>query len=109
MGNLQRVLMALWVFPYVGVRSRLADARTNITRLAAVCWRANDKGVGLALVVPQVPGNKLTRESPSGAAAAAPLGSKLLLRNLRVLNLGCQGKGGKRANIADLRGRARRW
>ncbi|KAF1551236.1 Phospholipid transfer protein C2CD2L, partial [Eudyptula albosignata] len=41
-----------------------------------------------------VPGNKLTRESPSGAAAAAPLGSKLLLRNLRVLNLGCQGKGG---------------
>ncbi|XP_056365795.1 phospholipid transfer protein C2CD2L isoform X3 [Oenanthe melanoleuca] len=38
--------------------------------------------------------NKVTRESPSGAAAAAPLGSKLLLRNLRVLNLGCQGKGG---------------
>ncbi|NWI39091.1 C2C2L protein, partial [Picathartes gymnocephalus] len=37
--------------------------------------------------------NKLTRESPSGVAAA-PLGSKLLLRNLRVLNLGCQGKGG---------------
>ncbi|KAF1568679.1 UNVERIFIED_CONTAM: Phospholipid transfer protein C2CD2L, partial [Eudyptes robustus] len=41
-----------------------------------------------------VPSNKLTRESPSGVAAAAPLGSKLLLRNLRVLNLGCQGKGG---------------
>ncbi|NWI05288.1 C2C2L protein, partial [Tichodroma muraria] len=40
-----------------------------------------------------VPSNKLTRESPSGVAAA-PLGSKLLLRNLRVLNLGCQGKGG---------------
>ncbi|KAM6044639.1 phospholipid transfer protein C2CD2L isoform 3-T5 [Theristicus caerulescens] len=40
-----------------------------------------------------VPINKLTRESPSGVAAA-PLGSKLLLRNLRVLNLGCQGKGG---------------
>ncbi|NWI55126.1 C2C2L protein, partial [Calyptomena viridis] len=39
-----------------------------------------------------VPSNKLTRESPSGVAAA-PLGSKLLLRNLRVLNLGCQGKG----------------
>ncbi|NXD42732.1 C2C2L protein, partial [Copsychus sechellarum] len=38
--------------------------------------------------------NKVTRESPSGIAAAAPLGSKLLLRNLRVLNLGCQGKGG---------------
>ncbi|KFQ32185.1 C2 domain-containing protein 2-like, partial [Mesitornis unicolor] len=41
-----------------------------------------------------VPGNRLTRESPSGVAAA-PLGSKLLLlRNLRALNLGCQGKGG---------------
>ncbi|XP_071432546.1 phospholipid transfer protein C2CD2L isoform X2 [Pithys albifrons albifrons] len=40
-----------------------------------------------------VPSNKLSRESPSGVAAA-PLGSKLLLRNLRVLNLGCQGKGG---------------
>ncbi|NXE15105.1 C2C2L protein, partial [Lophotis ruficrista] len=40
-----------------------------------------------------VPSNKLTRESPS-RVAAAPLGSKLLLRNLRVLNLGCQGNGG---------------
>ncbi|XP_032937533.1 phospholipid transfer protein C2CD2L isoform X4 [Catharus ustulatus] len=40
-----------------------------------------------------VPSNKLTRESLSGVGAA-PLGSKLLLRNLRVLNLGCQGKGG---------------
>ncbi|XP_014115332.1 PREDICTED: C2 domain-containing protein 2-like isoform X3 [Pseudopodoces humilis] len=40
-----------------------------------------------------VPSNKLTRESLSGVAEA-PLGSKLLLRNLRVLNLGCQGKGG---------------
>ncbi|XP_075298659.1 phospholipid transfer protein C2CD2L isoform X2 [Opisthocomus hoazin] len=41
----------------------------------------------------EVPSNKLTRESPSGVAAA-PLGSKLVLRNLRVLNLGCQEKGG---------------
>ncbi|KAM6998525.1 phospholipid transfer protein C2CD2L [Passerculus sandwichensis] len=40
-----------------------------------------------------VPSNKLTQECPS-RVAAAPLGSKLLLRNLRVLNLGCQGKGG---------------
>ncbi|XP_009575863.1 PREDICTED: C2 domain-containing protein 2-like, partial [Fulmarus glacialis] len=40
-----------------------------------------------------VPSNKLIQESPS-RVAAAPLGSKLLLRNLRVLNLGCQGKGG---------------
>ncbi|NXB73622.1 C2C2L protein, partial [Donacobius atricapilla] len=40
-----------------------------------------------------VPSNKLTRDSPS-RVAAAPLGSKLLLKNLRVLNLGCQGKGG---------------
>ncbi|NXC80894.1 C2C2L protein, partial [Cercotrichas coryphoeus] len=38
--------------------------------------------------------NEVTQESPSGIAAAAPLGSKLLLRNLRVLNLGCQGKAG---------------
>ncbi|KAJ7416997.1 C2 domain-containing protein 2-like protein [Willisornis vidua] len=45
------------------------------------------------LQLPEVPSNKLSRESPSGVAAA-PLGSKLLLRNLRVLNLGCQGKGG---------------
>ncbi|NXX78049.1 C2C2L protein, partial [Urocolius indicus] len=41
----------------------------------------------------EVPGNKLTRETPPGAAAA-PRPCKLLLRNLRVLNLGCQGKGG---------------
>ncbi|NXM75633.1 C2C2L protein, partial [Serilophus lunatus] len=41
-----------------------------------------------------VPSSKVTREAPPGAAAAATLGSKLLLRNLRVLNLGCQGKGG---------------
>ncbi|NXY49960.1 C2C2L protein, partial [Ceuthmochares aereus] len=40
-----------------------------------------------------VTSNKLTRESPS-RAAAAPQGSKLLLRSFRVLNLGCQGKGG---------------
>ncbi|KAM9370071.1 phospholipid transfer protein C2CD2L [Phaethornis superciliosus] len=37
--------------------------------------------------------HKLVRESPYGTGAT-PLGSKLLLRNLRVLNLGCQGKGG---------------
>ncbi|NXF33253.1 C2C2L protein, partial [Nyctibius bracteatus] len=40
-----------------------------------------------------VPANKLARESPC-RVAAAPLRSKLLLRDLRVLNLGCQGKGG---------------
>ncbi|XP_026719648.1 phospholipid transfer protein C2CD2L isoform X2 [Athene cunicularia] len=40
-----------------------------------------------------VSSNKLTQESPSGVVVA-PLGSKLLLRNLRVLNLGCQGKEG---------------
>ncbi|KAM4646462.1 phospholipid transfer protein C2CD2L isoform 5-T10 [Amazona ochrocephala] len=38
-----------------------------------------------------VASDKLTRESLS---IVAPLGSKLLLRNLRVLNLGCQGEGG---------------
>ncbi|KFV74830.1 C2 domain-containing protein 2-like, partial [Dryobates pubescens] len=37
--------------------------------------------------------NKLIQDPPAGVAAA-PLGSKLLLRNLRVLNLGCQGKRG---------------
>ncbi|NWH81857.1 C2C2L protein, partial [Piaya cayana] len=52
-----------------------------------------------------VTSNKLTRESPS-RAAAAPQGSKLLLRSLRVLNLGCQGKGGKRENTHDLQGQA---
>ncbi|NXX97803.1 C2C2L protein, partial [Centropus bengalensis] len=40
-----------------------------------------------------VPSDKLARESPS-RVAATPLGSKLLLRNLRVLNLGFQGKEG---------------
>ncbi|NWU71680.1 C2C2L protein, partial [Pterocles burchelli] len=40
-----------------------------------------------------VPGTKTTRESPAGPAAA-PLASRLLLRNLRVLNLGCPGQGG---------------
>ncbi|NXR63677.1 C2C2L protein, partial [Rhadina sibilatrix] len=40
-----------------------------------------------------VPSNKLTRESPS-RVAVVPLSSKLLLRNLRVLNFSCQGKGG---------------
>ncbi|NXG49556.1 C2C2L protein, partial [Psilopogon haemacephalus] len=42
-----------------------------------------------------VPSNKLIQEPPT-EIAAAPLGLKLLLRNLRVLNLGCQGKGGVR-------------
>ncbi|XP_064360216.1 phospholipid transfer protein C2CD2L isoform X2 [Dromaius novaehollandiae] len=36
--------------------------------------------------------DKVTREPPS--SVAAPLGSKLLLRNLQVLNLGCTGKAG---------------
>ncbi|XP_025896098.1 phospholipid transfer protein C2CD2L [Nothoprocta perdicaria] len=39
-----------------------------------------------------VPGTQVTREGPCGGAA--PLGSKLLLRNLQVLNLGCTGKAG---------------
>ncbi|NXK48086.1 C2C2L protein, partial [Chauna torquata] len=45
-----------------------------------------------------VSSSKLTRESPSGVVAP-PLGSKLLLRNLHVLNLGSQGKGGKHGEI----------
>ncbi|NXC37529.1 C2C2L protein, partial [Penelope pileata] len=40
-----------------------------------------------------VPSSKSTQESPYGVVAA-PLDSKLLLRNLRVLNLGSQGNGG---------------
>lgn len=107
MGNLQHLSRTLWVFPYVGARSYLVDARMNVTCLAAVCWRVDDKGICPALVVPQVPSDKLVRESPSGVAAA-PLASKLLLRNLRVLNLGCQGKGGKPENVAGLRGQAHR-
>ncbi|NWY06777.1 C2C2L protein, partial [Nothoprocta ornata] len=39
-----------------------------------------------------VPGTQVTREGPCGGAA--PLGSKLLLRNLQVLNLGCTGRAG---------------
>ncbi|XP_009668320.2 phospholipid transfer protein C2CD2L isoform X3 [Struthio camelus] len=39
-----------------------------------------------------VSSDKVTRESPS--RMGGPLGSKLLLRNLQVLNLGCTGKGG---------------
>ncbi|KAJ7399593.1 C2 domain-containing protein 2-like protein [Pitangus sulphuratus] len=63
-----------------------------------VSWAFKDKPdldvlVLPRLQLPEVPSNKLTRESLSGVAAAPP-GSKLLLRNLRVLNLGCQGKGG---------------
>ncbi|NWU99618.1 C2C2L protein, partial [Upupa epops] len=40
-----------------------------------------------------IPSNNLSRESLCGVAPV-PLGSKLLLRNLRVLNLGCHGMGG---------------
>ncbi|NXF89340.1 C2C2L protein, partial [Eubucco bourcierii] len=40
-----------------------------------------------------VPSDKLSEE-PAAEIAAAPLGLQLLLRNLRVLNLGYQGKGG---------------
>lgn len=76
--------------------------------LAAVCWRVNDRGIGLTLVIPQAPINKLAQETPSGVAAA-PVGSKLLVRNLRVLNLGCQGKGGECENMADAQGQACRW
>ncbi|XP_010224007.1 PREDICTED: C2 domain-containing protein 2-like, partial [Tinamus guttatus] len=39
-----------------------------------------------------VPSEKVPQEGP--CSGAAPLGSKLLLRNLQVLNLGCTGKGG---------------
>ncbi|NXI34846.1 C2C2L protein, partial [Galbula dea] len=49
-----------------------------------------------------VPSNKLTQESSTGVAAA-PLGSKLLLWNLQVLNLGCQGNGaGEICCVAEL-------
>lgn len=78
----------------------------QVVCLAAVGWQVNDKGVGLTLVISQVTSDKLTRESLS---RVAPPGSKLLLRNLRVLNLGCQGKEGKHENLADLQGQAQRW
>uniref|UniRef100_A0A8C9F2X3 C2CD2 like n=2 Tax=Pavo cristatus TaxID=9049 RepID=A0A8C9F2X3_PAVCR len=43
--------------------------------------------VSLPLMIPQVSSSKVTQESPY-SVVEAPLGSKLLLRNLRVLNLG---------------------
>ncbi|OXB81220.1 UNVERIFIED_CONTAM: hypothetical protein H355_014264 [Colinus virginianus] len=49
----------------------------------------------------EVSSSKVTQETPYGVVAA-PQGSKLLLRNLRVLNLGSQRNGGKCENIANL-------
>ncbi|XP_042656388.1 phospholipid transfer protein C2CD2L isoform X3 [Tyto alba] len=69
------------------VKDLIEDTVVSTQPAMMVNLKACAAGVGM------VPCSKLTRESPS-AVAAAPLGSKLLLRNLRVLNLGCQGKGG---------------
>nr|XP_009936597.1 PREDICTED: C2 domain-containing protein 2-like [Opisthocomus hoazin] len=69
------------------VRDLIEDAIVSTQPAMMVNLKACAAGAGV------VPSNKLTRESPSGVAAA-PLGSKLVLRNLRVLNLGCQEKGG---------------
>lgn len=53
-------------------------------------------------MIPQVSSSKVTQESPY-SVVEAPLGSKLLLRNLRVLNLGSQRSGGKCENTAKLK------
>ncbi|NXW50613.1 C2C2L protein, partial [Nyctiprogne leucopyga] len=69
------------------IKDLIEDTIVSTQPAMMVNLKACSAGAGV------VPSNKLIRESPSGVAAA-PLGSKLLLRNLRVLNLGCQGKGG---------------
>ncbi|NXI60289.1 C2C2L protein, partial [Chloroceryle aenea] len=69
------------------IRDLIEDAIVSTRPAMMVNLKACTSGAGM------VPSDKLSRESAFGAAAA-PLGSKLLLRNLRVLNLGCQGKGG---------------
>ncbi|NXL35898.1 C2C2L protein, partial [Glaucidium brasilianum] len=69
------------------IKDLIEDTIVNTRPAMMVNLKACTVGAGA------VSSNKLTRESPS-RVAAAPLGSKLLLRNLRVLNLGCQGKGG---------------
>ncbi|NXQ99050.1 C2C2L protein, partial [Sagittarius serpentarius] len=70
------------------VRDLIEDTIVSTQPAVMVNLKACAAGAGV------VPSSKLTRGSPSGVAAP-PLGSsKLLLRNLRVLNLGCPGKGG---------------
>ncbi|NXP02571.1 C2C2L protein, partial [Thinocorus orbignyianus] len=69
------------------IKDLIEDTIVSTQPAVTVNLKACTAGAGV------VPGNKLSRESQSGAAAA-PLGSRLLVRNLRVLNLGCQGKGG---------------
>ncbi|XP_014818400.1 PREDICTED: C2 domain-containing protein 2-like isoform X2 [Calidris pugnax] len=69
------------------IKDLIEDAIVSTQPAMVVNLKACTAGASAA------PSNKLSRESPSGVAAA-PLGSKLLVRNLRVLNLGCQGKGG---------------
>ncbi|XP_065553063.1 phospholipid transfer protein C2CD2L isoform X2 [Lathamus discolor] len=67
------------------IKDLIEDAIISTQPAMTVNLKACAAGAGA------VTSDKLTRESPS---RVAPLGSKLLLRNLRVLNLGCQGKGG---------------
>ncbi|NWW47052.1 C2C2L protein, partial [Pedionomus torquatus] len=69
------------------IKDLIEDTIVSTQPAMTVNLKACTAGAGV------VPSNKLSRESQSGAATA-PLGSRLLVRNLRVLNLGCQGKGG---------------
>ncbi|NXJ71069.1 C2C2L protein, partial [Rostratula benghalensis] len=70
------------------IKDLIEDTIVSTQPAVTVNLKACTVGAGV------VPNSKLTGESPSGAGAAGPLGSKLLIRNLRVQNLGCQGKGG---------------
>ncbi|KAF2977033.1 hypothetical protein EK904_013100 [Melospiza melodia maxima] len=78
----------LFVLPRLGLPEDLVEDTIVSTKPAMMV-----NLVACTAGASEVPSNKLTQECPS-RVAAAPLGSKLLLRNLRVLNLGCQGKGG---------------
>ncbi|NXH14661.1 C2C2L protein, partial [Bucco capensis] len=80
------------------IKDLIEDTIVSTQPAMMVNLKACTAGAGVA------PNNKLIQESSTAAAAAAsPLGSKLLLRNLRVLNLGCQGKGaGEIRCVAEL-------
>ncbi|NXU58373.1 C2C2L protein, partial [Turnix velox] len=67
------------------IKDLIEDAIVSTQPAMMVNLKACSAGANL------VPDHKVTRDSLSKGVAAPP-GSKLLLRNLQVLNLGCQGK-----------------
>ncbi|KFQ36034.1 C2 domain-containing protein 2-like, partial [Merops nubicus] len=79
------------------IKDLIEDTIVSTQPAVMVNLKACTAGAGV------VPSNKLPRESMSGVVPAPP-GPKLLLRNFRVLNLGCQGKGaaGEVCCVAEL-------